>query len=472
MNESERNILIKSILAANELLLRGSKSDFKKFIQFVKPDYDMRWFHSVICQKLNDFEAGRIKRMMILVPPQHGKSELATRNFPAFLLGRNPDRKIAIASYNDSMASGFNRAIQRIIDNETYNKIFPDTKLNSSKLFNTNYDNYSRTEHLFEIVNKKGSVRTVGRGGALTGNPVDIGIIDDLYKDRSEARSFSISEGAWQWYIDVFKTRLHNDSQELIMNTRWDEEDLCGRLLKEQPEEWEVVKFPAIKTTDINSYDERVEGEALWPERHSLEKIMDQKRLSQVSFNSLYQQDPKPNTDILVFPNWIEIPEWPTVENGRGGRIKLETESWGLDFGKTTGINALVKHGLNGTDAYFEEICYEAGLGANAIKDLLINAGYGGETVYCDHMPTKIASLRALGVNAVKAQKGDGSIDAGITTLKNLSCHYTSKSTNLKNELNNYQWVTYGNLITNIPVDDFNHALDACRYSHYSKFFR
>lgn len=460
----ERKALIEAIQTARELLIRQSRTDFSPFVKYIKPDYEMQWFHAYICAKLNQFAKGDVKKLMILLPPQHGKTELATRLFPPYLLGQKPDLKIAIASYGDSTASGFNRAIQRNIDNEAYNQVFPDTKLNYSKIFGTNYDNYSRTEHKFEIVQKKGSLKTVGRGGPLTSEPVDIGIIDDLYKDRDEAKSPTISESAWNWYVDVFRTRLHNGSQQLIMNTRWDENDLCGRLLVEEPGEWEVIKFPAIRTEDINDYDRRQPGEALWPDKHSLEKILSQKKLSQVSYNSLYQQDPKPNTDVLVYSNWISIPQWPE---------EIESVTWGLDFGKTIGINALVKASTVGDNAYFKECLYASGVPMREVKNALVENGYKeGQIVYCDHMPGKIAELRTLGVSAFPALKGEGSIDAGITKLKEYTCHYTIDSINLKMELNNYQWVCYGKIITNQPVDEYNHILDACRYSVYSRYFR
>lgn len=459
-----RKVLIEQILAAQELLIRHARTDFNPFVKYIKPDYDMQWFHAYICSKLNQFAAGKIKKLMILLPPQHGKTELATRLFPPFLLGNNPDLRIAISSYSDTIASGFNRAIQRNIDNEAYALVFPETKLNYSKIFGTNYDNFSRTEHKFEIVKRKGSLKTVGRGGSLTSEPVDIGIIDDLYKDREEAKSLTVSESAWSWYVDVFRTRLHNDSQQLIMNTRWDENDLCGRLLVEEPGEWEVIKFPGIRTEDVNDYDPRKEGEALWPQKHSLEKILSQKKLSQVSYNSLYQQDPKPNTDILIYTNWISIPAWPD---------NIESITWGLDFGKTVGINALIKAAVVGDDIYFKECLYASGVPMSEIKKVLVANGYKeGQLVYCDHMPGKIAELRTLGVTAFPALKGEGSIDAGITKLKEYTCHYTQESINLKTELNNYQWVCYGKIITNQPVDEFNHLLDACRYAIYSRYFK
>jgi hypothetical protein len=248
------------------------------------------------------------------------------------------------------------------------------------------------------------------------------------------------------------------------MNTRWDENDLAGRLLTEEPGEWEVIKFPAIRTEDINDYDPRQPGEVLWPGKHSLEKVLSQKKLSQVSYNSLYQQDPKPNTDILIYTNWVSIPQWPA---------EIETITWGLDFGKTTGTNALVKSGIVGDNLYFKECLYDPGVPMAEIKKKLDDNGYKeGQIVYCDHMPGKIAELRTLGVSAFPALKGEGSIDAGITKLKEYTCHYMQDSANLKMELNNYQWVCYGKIITNVPVDEFNHLLDACRYAVYSRYFR
>lgn len=459
-----RSQLIQSLKAAEELLLRKTRSSFKRFVPYIKPDYEMQWFHAYICDKLDAFERGEIKKLMVLMPPQHGKTELATRLFSAYLLGKNPNRKVAITSYGDSIASGFNRDIQRYIDNERYGKLFPGTRLNNSKIFSTNIDNYSRTEHKFDIIGHSGTLKTVGRGGSLTSETVDIGIIDDLYKDREEARSMVISESAWNWYIDVFRTRFHNDSQQLIMNTRWDENDIAGRLLIEEVGEWEVIKFPAIRTNEINDYDTRAIGEPLWPDWHSLEKIMGQKKLSEVSFNSLQQQDPKPNTEILVFKNWIQIPEWPS---------SISTITWGLDFGKTVGINALMKCATEATGYYFDECLYETGVSAQIIKDVLVKNGYdAGQYVYCDHMPTKINALRILGINAVPAIKGAGSISFGIDKLNEMPCHYTARSVNLKKELGLYQYICYGKLITNEPVDENNHGVDGCRYGTVSRFFR
>ena len=168
---------------------------------------------------------------MITVPPQHGKSEGSTRRLPAYMLGVNPDLRIAVSSYNSTFASKFNRDIQRIIDTPEYNHVFSDTLLSGSIKQSSQF---LRNSTEFEIVNKKGSLKSVGRGGALTGNPVDVMIMDDLYKDFAEGNSPIIRDSVWDWYTTVVKTRLHNDSQELIVFTRWHEDDLIGRLEKKK----------------------------------------------------------------------------------------------------------------------------------------------------------------------------------------------------------------------------------------------
>ena len=455
--------MIQAIKTAQELLRRKSRRDFKTFVTHLKPGYQMTWFHGYICEKLQEFADGKIKKLMILLPPQHGKTELCSRLLPPFILGNDPDKKIAIVSYASHIAENFNRAIQLNIDNQTYYELFPQTRLNYSKVLGTNFDNYMRTTEKCDIVKRNGSFKTIGRGGALTSETVDVGIIDDLYKDREEAVSKTVSENAWQWYVDVFLTRLHNDSQQLVMNTRWDEYDLCGRLLEKERNEWEVIKFPAIKEQDIVEYDFRVEGDALWPERHSKEKIENIKTLNEVTFNSLYQQDPKPNSEILIYKNWVEITKWPDE--------LINHISWGLDFGKTTGTNALIKCAIVGTDVYLEECLYERGVPVSVIKDSLTNNGYKeGQIVWADHIPAKINDLTRSRITAMPAIKGPGSVNAGIDKLKEYKIHYIGA--NIRMELGKYQWVTYGSIITNEPVDDYNHALDAARYGVLSRYFR
>ncbi len=234
------------------------------------------------------------------MPPQHGKSQLTTRLFPAYQLGKDPNKKIVIASYNATLATRFNRDIQRVIDDIKYHDIFPETILNESNVVTVS-ESFLRNSEIFEIVGHKGFLKAVGRGGALTGTPVDIGIIDDPIKDRAEAMSEVIREGLWSWYQDVFETRLHNDSQQLLIQTRWHEDDLAGKLLR-RDSDWDVVVLEAIKETEKN-YDPREFGEVLWGSKHSLERIQKVKETSPITFNSLYQQSPKNVDDMGLLWN-------------------------------------------------------------------------------------------------------------------------------------------------------------------------
>ncbi len=259
--------------------------DFLLFIKYTKPNFFINWHHRAIAEKLQEFAEGRVKNLMIFLQPQVGKSEMSTRRLPAYILGRYPDKKIAICAYNQTFASKFNKDIQKIIEDPLYSNVFPETGLNVNQGFTKNSEE-------FEIVNHKGFLKAVGIGGALTGTSVDIGIIDDPIKDAMEAYSTTYRERVGDWYETVFKTRLHNDSQQLVTLTRWHEDDLAGRILKAEPDKWEVLIFPAIKEDLTNDLDIREIGEVLWAEKHSSERMLNVKAKNPLIFSSLYQQRP------------------------------------------------------------------------------------------------------------------------------------------------------------------------------------
>lgn len=283
-------------------------------------------FHVQYYRVLHAFAVGRIKRLIVTVPPQHGKSQGSTRLLPAYMLGRNPDLRIAIASYSDTFAKKFNRDIQRIIDTPEYHAIFPDTTLNGSNVITVS-SSYLRNSSEFEIVGHKGSLKAVGRGGGLTGNPVDIMILDDLYKDAMEGNSPTIREAAWEWYTSVVRTRLHNDSQELIVFTRWHEDDLIGRIEKTEQvytisdfdeiddipqgqDVWVKINFEAIKTDAPTPLDSRPMNTPLWGERHSLESLQAKRKLDPHTFECMYQGHPAAREGFLYsgFKTYDQLP--------------------------------------------------------------------------------------------------------------------------------------------------------------------
>lgn len=273
--------------------IQSGRSDLLGFTLYTKNNYQVNWHHRDVCDKLNRFASGEIKKLAIYMPPQTGKSELSSRRLPAFLLGLDPNLKIAICAYAAEHAQSFNRDVQRIIDSAEYKELFPETKLSSKNVATSEGGgSYKRTANIFEVVGYEGFLKTVGIGGPLTGTPVDIGIVDDPFKDHEQAYSSVYRDRAWNWYNSVFKTRLHNDSQELILLTRWHEDDLAGRIMKEEGDEWEVITYPALKEDNDNPDDPREIGEALWPEKHSKERYDKIKSSAPTIFASMYQQRP------------------------------------------------------------------------------------------------------------------------------------------------------------------------------------
>ncbi len=296
----------------------------KKLIHFIKytsGDYDAQEFHRQTCEYLDKLLFGEIKKLMIFMPPQHGKSEISSRRFPAHALGQNPDYKIGVCSYSADLASSFNRDIQKIIQSPEYAELYPDTMLSSSVPSSYQVVKGVQNSHIFETLGRKGFVKTVGVEGSLTGTPLDIGIIDDPFKDRKTANSLTKRNSIWEWYQDVFKARLHNDSKELMLFTRWHEDDIAGRILDPDNEyyneaeanEWTVVVFQALKEDELpipqaeKIEDNRKIDEALWPSKHSAEKYIRKREINPTGFNSLDQQRPSAKSGNKIKKEWWNI---------------------------------------------------------------------------------------------------------------------------------------------------------------------
>lgn len=430
-----------------------SKRHFRDFIAYTKPDYEFNWHHLRLCDKLESFARGEIKKLMVFMPPQHGKSQLCTRHFPAYILGIRPATKIAVCCYSATLAQSFNRDIQRIIDDQPYHDVFPETVLSESNVTTNAHGNYLRNADIFETLKFRGFVKTVGVGGSLVGTPVDVGIIDDPFKDREEAMSIRIRDKIWSWFTDVYRTRMHNGSQELIIMTRWDEDDLAGRILKSE-NDWEVITFQAIKERDIVG-DPREWGEALWGNRHSLQRILSIKETSPFTFSSLYQQEPKPSSEALVFPEWDEYEDEPPY-----GPI------YGLDFGFSNDPTAIPQVKIHKQDMWIREMLYKKGLTTPDLDMEMKSVIPKHVRISADSSdPRTIKDLKDKGWNVSPSIKGPDSIVNGINWLKGFKLHIHKNSHNLKNELLNYQWLMYGGKATNIPIDSHNHLIDAMRYT-------
>lgn len=319
-----------------------ARRNIADFAVAVNPALILTPFHCQYYRILERFARGDIRKLIITIPPQHGKSYGSSVLLPAYMLGVNPELRIAIASYNLNLASKFNRQIQRIMDSRSYRTIFPATRLKQSAGADKNY---TRTAEEFDIVGYSGNVKAVGREGALTGNSVDIMIVDDLYKDALEANSPVVRDNAWEWYVSVVKTRLHNDSREIIVMTRWSEDDIVGRIGKHgtvaeitsagaalfnDRNSWYRLNFEALKESGASEIDPRKPGEALWEERHSAELLKEKRALDPQMFEALYQGRPTTRDGLLYgagFETYTTLPP-DTVKKGN----YTDTADTGSDY--------------------------------------------------------------------------------------------------------------------------------------------
>lgn len=289
---------------------RNAGRSLSSFVVYTKEDYSMEWFHKIVCKYLDLLSTRYIKKLMIFMPPQHGKTELSSRRFPAYLLGRNPTEKLILGSYNSTKASEFVTDSMRIMQEESYKEIFPKTKLTGKQ-----------TSQYFEVNNGKGFLKGAGMSSGVTGTTATGIIIDDPFKGRNEANSETIRNNVWKTYSDDFQTRLHNESFQLMLFTRWHEDDLAGRILdpenthydEEEAKEWTVIAFSALKEETkpidccLDYEDPRELDEALWEEKHSREKYVKRRRINPTGFASLDQQRPSALEGNKILREWFEI---------------------------------------------------------------------------------------------------------------------------------------------------------------------
>ena len=357
----------------DEIVQAAARKRLTNFAKYVKGDLSFSPFHEVYYTLLDLFAHGVIKKMIVQVPAQHGKSEGSSRLLPSFMLGLDPDLKICIGSYAATIAQDFNRDVQKIIDAPEYHDIFPDTFLNGSNVV-TMANTALKNSTVIEMVGHKGSLRVVGRGGSLTSKTVDIMIMDDIYKDYQEANSPIVREAAWKWYTTVVKTRLHNNSQELIVFTRWHEDDLIGRIERSEEvvnftswedlkhldnSKWLRINFEALKTTPPNDIDPREVGEALWEERHSRKRLEAMRSLDPVQFECLQQGNPSSAEGRLytTFKTYVDPSEYGKLVR-KGCYVDVADE--GDDYLSAATYDIYVSHNeaYNERKQRFEPIVY------------------------------------------------------------------------------------------------------------------
>lgn len=235
-----------------------------------------------------DIADGATDRVMITMPPRHGKTRRASRWGPLWYLRRFPDRRVALASYGADLADEHGRWIRDMIEqyDGTDRTLDLGLRLKAS----------SKAANRWDLKDHDGGMVTVGIGGALTGRGMHLGICDDPFKDAADASSPTMRRRAWEWWQSTFLTRLEPEGAVILILTRWDEDDIAGRLLADTDEasRWRVLNLPAVAETDDDPLD-RKRGEALWPARYDLPALEEiRRRVGGRVWGSLYQQRPAP----------------------------------------------------------------------------------------------------------------------------------------------------------------------------------
>lgn len=274
-----------------ELRLRESRESFFAYRKLTNPKLKIGWWQEEVCNQLQQFYddliANKRPQLVIQAPPQHGKSDLIV-SFISWIAGKNPELRTIYTSFSERLGVRANLKLQRLYDSVIYQDIFPDTKINNSNTVTVS-GQFLRNREILEYCNTTGYFRNTTVGGSITGEGLDLGVIDDPIKGRKEANSKTVRDGVWDWFTDDFLTRFSENAGLLCILTRWHVDDPIGRLISQNPNV-KVLSYPAIATNDEQH---RKEGEALFPEHKSLEFLLERKKvMDTTSWLSLYQQSP------------------------------------------------------------------------------------------------------------------------------------------------------------------------------------
>ena len=262
-------------------------TSFLDFCVYVWPEMLVGEHHRRIAAALDRVVSGECKRLMIAMPPRHGKSQMGSYLFPSYVMGKLPQSKLIVGSHTAELAQRFGRMIRNLVEEEKYGELFPGTKLSVDSKAAGRWNTSQGGEAFF-----------IGKGGAMTGRGGDIIILDDIL-DEQDAVSETAMENTWEWYTSGPRQRLQPNGAIIIINTRWKLDDLSGRLLRQQgqlkSDQWEILEFPAILPS----------GNPLWPEYWKLEELEKVKfSIGAKKWNAQWQQQPTNDDGAILRREW------------------------------------------------------------------------------------------------------------------------------------------------------------------------
>lgn len=290
---------ISDVELIEQFAIADSRERFWTYRQYINPRMKIGWWQRAIASHLqqfyDDLVSGLRPILIIQAPPQHGKSEQIV-DFISWLAGKNPDIRTIYASFSERLGVRANLKLQRIYDSQKYRAIFPGTKLNESNVV-TISGQFLRNREVLEYVGRTGYFRNTTVRGSVTGESLDLGVIDDPVKGREEANSETVRNKTWDWFTDDYYSRFSDHGGLLCIMTRWHEDDLVGRLIADKPNA-KLLSYPALADNcELMPDDPREPGslEPLFPEHKSKSFLIERRSIMlPPSWESLYQQNPIP----------------------------------------------------------------------------------------------------------------------------------------------------------------------------------
>jgi predicted phage terminase large subunit-like protein len=316
---------------ASELLRRRkAKDSFEAWMRYRQAPYKPALHHRMLIAELEMVERGDTRNLMFNLPPGSAKSTYGSVEFPAWYMGRNPGRLVLGCANTDELAEVFSRRVRNIVDTQDFNNVFGVTLSDKSGVGNwvTSYEGKDSGEYM-----------AAGVGAAIAGRRGDLGLIDDPVKSREHADSERAQESVWQWYLNDFLTRLKPGAPQIVIMTRWAENDLGGRILDRDGKNWKIVSIP-MEAMDDDPLG-REYGERLWPEYFDDEMIERAKQDTR-SWWALYQQSPTAEDGDFFKREWFNTYDSPPKD------LKIYAAS---DFAVTEGSGDFTEHGICGVDA-------------------------------------------------------------------------------------------------------------------------
>lgn len=330
-------LLAQEIATLEALRLERARSGFLNFLCYTKPEYEPTWYHRLMAAHANKIITGEIKRLIITLPPRHGKSENFSVRLPAYALGQNPNAQVICATYNSDYAKKINRDVQRVFGEPSYQRLFPKSRLNDKNVRSI-AGSAIRNSEMFEMLPPyTGFYKSTSIGGPLTGFGGSLMICDDYCKNYDDAKSLAYRESVWDWWATTFTTRALKNCAIVICATRWHESDLIGKVLAQAKNPgaspWTVLNLPALAETPKHPQDPRKEGEALWPSHYPRKWLLEQRSINERAFVSMYLQRPAPQAGNIIQSSWWRYWEEVPVD------LDMLVASADLSFNNDTGKN-------------------------------------------------------------------------------------------------------------------------------------